>query len=101
LKPQGDAQKRYRIANFSLTTKVNITFYVPTQRVFTVKISENKCVGKLFLCEKMKKSTTTIFFNIFFGSDDLQQTAFLKIRKNHKKQKLYNEPLLKAAFTVQ
>jgi hypothetical protein len=40
LKQLGDAQKSYRAAKFSFSTKLGITFYVPTQSVFSVKIND-------------------------------------------------------------
>jgi hypothetical protein len=81
--------KSYRDANFLFSSKVRITFYVPTQWVFGVKIDDwVRWKGiAMIKNEKLRKPTKTIFHNIFFCSDDLKwncsKSDFLKIWKNH------------------
>jgi UDP-N-acetylglucosamine pyrophosphorylase len=100
------SKNRYRVANFSLVNKVGTIFYVPTQRVFTVKISD--CVRwKAIFMRKNEKINNNNFFQYLFlvrmtlkcvcSTNDL----FKNLKKIINKQNLYNAPLLKAAFTAQ
>jgi hypothetical protein len=81
-----DVQKRYRVANFSFSTKVSITFYVPTQWVFSVKISDLvRWKGIAMSKNKKIKNQQQQFF---FCSDDLKwncsKNDLFKNWKNHK-----------------
>jgi hypothetical protein len=65
LKPLGIAQKSYRFANFSFFNKVGTTFYVPSQWVLIIKISDWVRWKGILIRKVQKIQKPTIFFNFF------------------------------------
>jgi hypothetical protein len=84
LKPLDDAQKSYRVANFSFFNKVGPTFYVSSQLVFIVEISYWVRWKGIFMHKNGKiKKLTTIFFNFDnpLTQIDTHGQVFIKIHQ--------------------
>jgi hypothetical protein len=66
-KPLDDAQKIIGLPIFSFSTKVGITFYVPSQSVFRVKISDWVRWKGIDISKNNKiKNKQQQYFSIFF-----------------------------------
>jgi hypothetical protein len=90
-KPPGDAQKSYRVTNFSFSTNVRITFYVPSKWVFSVKTSDWVRQKGIAMSKNKKNKKTNnnlkksqFFFLIFFLSNAPTHLLFQKQNKTYK-----------------